>query len=359
MFKQIKNSYCCVGLMSGTSLDGLDIILCQLEKSDLGWQYQILNSTTISYSDHWRQSLLNAPLSGAKQLLKLNRRYGEWVVEQINEFLDPVKEKPDLIASHGHTVFHEPENGFNFQLGDPNIIAARTGITTVSDFRSLDVCLGGQGAPLVPIGDSLLFSDYEACVNIGGFANVSCQKNNQRIAWDVCPVNFVINRLVSKIGLAMDKNGKLGQQGNVIPELLSQLNSLIYYREKAPKSLAQEWVEKDFWPIVHTYKNSTLNDILRTCYEHFSDAIASDLNQYIQKGKILFTGGGVYNKFLMQLLKSKLKSSVVIPDNTLIDFKEALVFALLGVLRLRGEVNCLKSVTGAKRDNCSGVVTLG
>jgi anhydro-N-acetylmuramic acid kinase len=359
MYKQIKNSYCCVGLMSGTSLDGLDIVLCNLEKTEAGWRYHIQKSATITYSEARRDDLLKAWLMNGKELLKLNRRYANWVADQVNLFLEDVDEMPDLIASHGHTVFHEPKDGFNFQLGDGNIIAAKTGITTVSDFRSLCVCLGGEGAPLVPIGDMLLFSDYDACVNLGGFANVSSQIDGARVAWDICPVNFVINCLVAKTGLTMDKDGELAKQGRIIPKLKDELDIIPYYKEEAPKSLAQEWVEKEFWPIIRRYNKHALHYILRTCYEHFTDVIAADLNGFIDSGKILFTGGGVYNQYFMQLLRKKLKAEVYIPDLTLINYKEALIFALLGVLRVRGEVNCLKTVTGSKRDNCSGAVILG
>ncbi|MCU4157585.1 anhydro-N-acetylmuramic acid kinase [Carboxylicivirga sp. A043] len=358
MIKQIKNSYCCVGLMSGTSLDGLDMVLCQLEKRDNKWVFDIKRSETIDYSAEWRERLKGSPNLSGKELMLLHRNYGKWLGSAVHDFLKDESTPPDLIASHGHTVFHEPQNQFNFQLGDGNMIAAITGVSTVSDFRSLDVCLNGQGAPLVPIGDQLLFSEYEACVNIGGFVNVSCDIDGVRRAWDICPANFVINRLVGKMGLSMDENGAIGLQGKIIQVLLQELNELPYYQQTAPKSLAQEWVDNSFWPIVNKYDSHDLPDVIRTCYEHFARVISNDLNRYTSKGTLLFTGGGVFNLFLMDLIKQHCKTQVIIPEKQLVNYKEALIFALLGVLRYRGEVNCLKTVTGATHDACSGVVIL-
>ncbi len=342
--------------MSGTSLDGLDVVLCELNYIDNQWSYEFVDCSTIVYDSEMKNALKSAPILMVKELLELHRHYGKWLGEQVNDFMKGRGEEPIFIASHGHTVFHEPDVHLNFQLGDGNMIAAVTGISTVSDFRSMDVCLNGQGAPLVPVGDKLLFSDYDACVNIGGFANVSCELNGQRIAWDICPVNFVINRLISALGLSMDEGGQIGQKGMLIPELLDELDSIAYYQKAAPKSLAQEWVEDCFWPIIDRYRNFDLSDVLRTCYEHMSTAIANDINEKVSVGKVLFTGGGVYNSFLMRLIRAKLKAELVIPDKQLVEYKEALVFALLGALRYRGEINCLKSVTGADRDCSSGII---
>ncbi len=356
MIKQIKNSYCCVGLMSGTSLDGLDIVLCELERQGDDWSYALLKQQTVAYTDSWRARLQDAPGLSGRALLLLHREYGEWMAREVNTFLVDVPQQPDLIASHGHTVFHEPDKEFNFQLGDGNVLAAQTGITAIADFRSLDVCLNGQGAPLVPIGDELLFANYRACVNIGGFVNVSCRVGGERIAWDICPANFVTNRLVQPMGLSMDANGAMGAKGVVVPALQQELDALDYYQQTAPKSLSQEWVEQYVWPVIDKYEKCDVNDILRTYYEHITDVMAKNLNKHVPSGSILFTGGGVYNTFLMDLIKAKVKAEVIVPVANLVDYKEALVFAFLGLLRYRGEVNCLKSVTGASRDSSSGVI---
>ncbi|WP_439184393.1 anhydro-N-acetylmuramic acid kinase [Carboxylicivirga taeanensis] len=356
MVKQLKNSYCCVGLMSGTSLDGLDIVLCEFTWSQEQWHYTLLKHTTIAYPNTWQKRLKEAPALPGKELLMLHREYGQWLGTAVSGFLKGLKWQPDFIASHGHTVYHEPEKGFNFQLGDGNMISACTHLPVIADFRSLDVCFGGQGAPLVPIGDELLFGNYSACVNIGGFVNVSCPQSQRRIAWDICPANFVVNRLVKSIGMAMDRDGLMGQQGDLIESLQDDLSSLHYYKQSAPKSLSQEWVDEFIWPIFNNYQSYSLNDRLRTFYEHISDVIAHELSTYVSSGRILFTGGGVYNTYLMKLISEKTKSSVIVPDEVLIEYKEALVFAFLGLLRYRGEVNCLKSVTGAVCDSSSGVV---
>lgn len=356
MIKQLNNSYCCVGLMSGTSLDGLDMVMCEFAANEGQWGFKLHKQATINYSDDWRSRLKEAPLLAGRDLMLLHREYGKWVAHQVNAFLDGSIQKPDFIASHGHTIFHEPDKGLNFQLGDGNMIAALTGITTISDFRSLDVCLGGQGAPLVPIGDELLFGGYAACVNIGGFVNVSVISGQQRLAWDICPANFVVNRLVNRLGLDMDKDGAIGAAGTVIPALLTELNALSFYKTNAPKSLAQEWVEQFIWPLFNRYNDCLLGDCIRTFYEHIAHVVAADLNRMAESGRILFTGGGVYNQFLMNLIRSKLRAEVVIPEPALVEYKEALVFAFLGLLKYTGQTNCLKSVTGALHDSSSGVV---
>jgi anhydro-N-acetylmuramic acid kinase len=233
-------------------------------------------------------------------------------------------------------------------------LAASIEISTVSDFRSLDICLGGQGAPLVPIGDHLLFSDFKACVNLGGFANVSCLQEGKRVAWDVCPVNIISNKLVQANGMAYDDKGDLGRKGELITELLYELNNIEYYKQSHPKSLGQEWLEKHVEPILLSYRENGLSNVLRTYYEHVSIVMANDLKNI--SGDILFTGGGVYNTFLMELITGKLLAKVTIPNKQLIDYKEALVFALLGVLRLENENNCLATVTGARRDSSSGLI---
>ncbi len=350
-----ERSYCCVGLMSGTSCDGLDMVLCDIFYKDGKWNYELLKSTTVAYDEVWEQRLRSARTLSGYDLIDLHRQFGELIGTQVKIFV--AGEKPvDFISSHGHTVFHEPYNNLSLQIGDGATIAAYSGINTVSDFRTLDIALGGQGAPLVPIGDHFLFSEYVACVNLGGFANISMQKGNERIAWDICPVNFIANKLMKSVQLFYDDKGAIGRDGHVISGLLNELEQLPYYYESAPKSLGEEWVANHFEPILKSYKVS-LSDLLRTCYEHFSLRIASDVSQAMS-GRVLFTGGGVYNEFLMELIKEKVDLEVVNPGDELIEYKEALIFAFLGVLRWEEQINCLSSVTGARMDNCSGVINL-
>ncbi len=345
-------SYNAIGLMSGTSLDGLDIAFCKFTFHKQ-WQFEIIKSTTIDYSKEWKEKLTKAPSISGYELTKLHNQYGKFIGDSVNNFIQQNNIQVDLIASHGHTVFHQPDKRVTLQIGDGHEISVATGITTVCDFRSLDVTLGGQGAPLVPIGDKLLFSDYDYCLNLGGFANISFEENNVRFAYDICPANIILNHLTRKSGHDYDKNGALGLLGKTNSELLHKLNAIEYYKKSYPKTLGREWLEAEVIPILDETELS-VHDKLRTLYEH----IATQISQSISKkdSKMLITGGGAYNKLLVNLIKQKISSEVVIPDQNLIDYKEALIFALLGVLKMEGNVNCLASVTGAERDSSGGVI---
>lgn len=346
-------SYKAIGIMSGTSLDGLDIVLCEFSLQSK-WNFSILKSKTIDYSNEWKEKLFNAPNLSGLDLIILHKQFGQYIGESVLAFLKNTDYKIDLIASHGHTVFHQPEKKLTLQIGDGNEIASTTGIKTISDFRSMDIALGGQGAPLVPIGDKLLFAEYDYCINIGGFANISFDKNDIRFAYDICPANIVLNSLANELGYAFDKGGKLGRTGEINSKLLKELNNIDYYNKRYPKSLGKEWLDISFTPILNTFKIS-LEDQIRTIYEHIAHQITNSLpndNKY----KTLITGGGAFNEFIVELIKQKTKSQIIIPDNTIIEYKEALIFAFLGVLKLENKVNCLSSVTGAKRDSSSGVI---
>lgn len=340
-----------VGMMSGTSLDGIDLALCRFTRIAGEWKYEIIDAKTIDYPLEWTKKLKNASNLKAIDFLLLHNEYGRFIGELINEFLEG-KILPDLICSHGHTIFHQPENRFTFQLGNGAFIASGTGITTVSDFRNLDVALGGQGAPLVPIGDKLLFGEYDYCINLGGFANISFEQNNQRIAFDICPVNIILNYLAGQRGLPFDYNGELGNSGNVNNALLKSLNALEYYQQLSPKSLGREWIEQKVIPLLQG-SDLTIGDQAATFYEHISLQISKILGS---KGKILFTGGGTKNTFLLKRIRSKVTCQIVIPEEKLINFKEALIFAFLGVLASDNKINCLSSVTGAKADSVTGTV---
>ncbi|MBN2273821.1 MAG: anhydro-N-acetylmuramic acid kinase [Bacteroidales bacterium] len=348
------SNYHALGVMSGTSLDGLDLALCHFSLSDGQWSYAIHKAVTLPYPDSWQQRLKNAPSLDGLSLLLLHKEYGRYIGEQINAFLSGSNERPDLIASHGHTVFHMPENGLTFQLGDGAVLASSCNMTTITDFRSFDVALGGQGAPLVPIGDEMLFGDYDYCLNLGGFANISYHKGNKRIAFDICPVNILINDLSQKLGLQFDKNGHIGRSGKVINEILSALDALAFYSAPPPKSLSREWVEQHVLPLI-TSSSYAVPDLIRTVCLHIARQITANIDNDPSK-KILVTGGGTYNTLLMELLRDNTSSEFVIPEDNVIQYKEALIFALLGILRMRNETNCLASVTGARKDSSSGIV---
>jgi anhydro-N-acetylmuramic acid kinase len=351
-----KKDITVIGLMSGTSLDGLDIALCSFRKEEK-WHFMIIDAVTVSYDESLKQRLKDAGNMSAYDIIAFHKQYGGWTGQQVAKFLKEKNINADLMASHGHTVFHEPANRLNLQIGDGAMIAATTGITTVSDFRTLDITLGGQGAPLIPVADRDLFSEYEACVNLGGFANVSLDHNGKRTAWDISPVNFVLNELSRKLGMDFDKNGETGRKGNIIPELFKALEKLNYYSLKAPKSLGAEWTEYNITPLLKHYEANPVENLMATFYEHISERISHDLNRY-NVSKALFTGGGAKNIYLMELIQQKFNGEVIIPDEIIIDFKEALGFAYLGLLRALELPNCLSSVTGAIRDSCSGVVHL-
>lgn len=341
--------------MSGTSLDGLDLAAVEFYYDRGKWDFQITAAETVAYSPDWETRLLGSTELSGEKLMQLHTDYGRFLGKGIKQFMNATGFKPEIIASHGHTVFHQPEKHFTFQVGNGADIAAETGITTVADFRTGDVALGGQGAPLVPVGDRLLFSEYDSCLNLGGFANISFEKNNTRLAFDICPVNFVLNFLAQKEGLPFDKNGNLGKKGSVDEKLLEQLNNISFYKQAPPKSLGKEWMDHNFFPLIENLPVS-IPDKLRTVYQH----IAVQIGKTIPKnGKVLVTGGGAFNTFLIEQIKMHSSAEIIIPEKQIIDYKEALVFAFLGLLRYLGEVNCYASVTGAKKDSSLGVVFPG
>ena len=352
--------YNVIGLMSGTSLDGVDIALCNFKFIGENWKFKILKAKTYEYNDAWKQKLTLASEISGFEFIKLHKTYGKYIGQLINNFLKATTIKVDLISSHGHTVFHLPKEQINFQIGDAAMIASETGINTVSDFRSLDIALQGQGAPLVPIGDKLLFNKYDFCLNLGGFANISfSNKNNERIAYDICPANMALNELANTKFLDFDKNGELGRKGKISEKLLKELNAIEYYKKTAPKSLGKEWYTAVFKSITDKHEID-FYDKIRTTYEHIAIQLAKSFNNKTAKTNrtVLITGGGALNSFLIEILKSKTNANIIIPKKEVVEYKEALIFAFLGILRFRNEINSLTSVTGAKQDNCSGIVHL-
>ncbi len=349
-----KTSFKAIGVMSGTSLDGLDIAAVNFHFKKGKWSFKLVTAETISYSEEWKNQLKTAPTYSEEKLTKLNSDYGCLIGEEVVRFIRSKNFVPDSIASHGHTIFHQPENKYTLQIGYGAEIAALTGVITVSDFRTGDVALGGQGAPLVPVGDKLLFSEFDYCLNLGGFANISFEKNGKRMAYDNCPVNFVLNQFAEIAGLPYDLNGELGEQGTVDTKLLESLNALPYYKNPAPKSLGREWVEDEFYPVLKQFDIPD-PDKMRTVYEHIAIQIANAISG---TGTMLITGGGAFNSFLIERIKALTNTEIFLPGKEIIDFKEAIIFAFLGVLRLKNINNCLASVTGASRDSCGGLVFL-
>lgn len=358
------NSYTLLGAMSGTSLDGLDLACCHFNLgSDGKWAYTILAAETIPYDEAWHQRLSGLMQTDALTFVKTDRALGKWMGEQVRSFMDRQHVQPQAVASHGHTVFHQPEEGLTVQIGQGFSMMVASGIPVINDFRSLDVALGGHGAPLVPLGDALLFSDYAYCLNLGGIANISATKEGSRIAYDICPANGVLNYLARRLGQAYDPDGSIAAGGQLLPGLLHHLNALPYYAQQPPKSLGYEWVEAEALPLIASTE-APVADLLYTVCEHIAQQIALSVSRLRSPGvsareQLLATGGGAFNRHLMNRIDQHLAPfgvEVILPDAQTISFKEALIFAFLGALRLRGEPNCLQSVTGAASDSSGGVI---
>lgn len=344
------NKVIVIGVMSGTSLDGLDLCQCVFNKKDLS-DFKILNSVTYEYPKKILNKLRDIFKKNSSEIDEIDVEYGVFIGKSVNRFIGEYKiNKVDLISSHGHTVFHQPENGKTLQIGSGKLIQKITNLKTVNNFRTQDLSMSGQGAPLVPIGDKILFSKFKYCLNLGGFVNISIKSRNKIIAYDICPLNTVLNFYSKKIGYNYDIDGKLSKKGKINYDLLNKLNSIRFYLNKYPKSLGIEFVNNKIFPLIDDFK-IPVQDILATFVKH----VAFQINQNISDSKeVLVSGGGVFNKNLIHTLKNDYNINIHIPLKEIIEFKEALIFGLLGVLRMENKINCLKSVTGAKKDHCSG-----
>lgn len=346
------SEYSIIGVMSGTSLDGLDIVKCTFKKHE-NWNYKINKGITIKYSEKWINILKKLHTKPISEVKKTSILYGKLIGDEVRKFADKNNFKYDFVCSHGHTIFHQPKNNFTLQIGDGQAIANKTNKLTISNFRELDVQLNGQGAPLVPIGDLHLFNEYKYCLNLGGFANISIKQKNQIKAFDICPANIILNHISRKLGLEYDNNGNIGRQGHCNKELLEKLNNITFYKQKEPKSLSREWLEKNILSLKEIQLLSA-KDLLATFYEH----IGFQIGRLLIDNSVLISGGGAHNSFLCEKIKENSTSQIIIAENHIIDFKEALIFGFLGVLRIREENNCLKEVTGALKDSCGGEINL-
>jgi len=342
--------------MSGSSLDGIDLALCRFSFEGIRWNFKVEATSTYNYPAEWTQMLKTAPQLPTKDLFALNTKYSQYIGKRIVEFISTFKLQPDYIASHGHTVFHEPAQGFSYQMGDGALLAQITKVATISDFRNKDITHGGQGAPLVPIGDELLFGDYKACLNVGGIANISYREGDHRIGYDICGANQLLNGLSEKINLPYDDEGRIASTGNVIPELLGHLNENEFFQKPYPKSLSNQFVQQYLVSPLLDY-NAEIPDKMATAVEHIALQVAAILDK-LSPGNVLVTGGGAKNRFLIKTLAQLTPHMLVVPHEKLIDFKEAIVFAFMGALRVNESVNCLASVTGARQDSVCGRIDL-
>ncbi|WP_418604553.1 anhydro-N-acetylmuramic acid kinase [Hwangdonia sp.] len=352
----MKSKFNVIGVMSGTSLDGIDVVYVTFEYKNT-WRFEIKQAETMAYTNEWQHILKNLVSYSSDKLVQIDKDYTLYLANVINNFIKKHHIKHlDAVCSHGHTALHQPEKKLTYQIGNLPNIANLLNTKVVCDFRFQDVEFGGQGAPLVPIGDKLLFSEYQYCINLGGFANVSYEAENKRVAFDICPVNIVLNYYVKQLGFDYDDKGEIASTGTVNKELLEELNCLSFYKETPPKSLGLEWVNTHIFPLIDAFELE-IKDVLRTFVEHAAIQIAHIIGSDKQK-TVLLTGGGAYNTFFVESIKQRSKTWIVIPSKTIVEFKEALIFAFLGVLKLRGEINCLQSVTGAKKDHSSGKIYL-
>jgi anhydro-N-acetylmuramic acid kinase len=361
--------YRAIGLMSGSSLDGLDIAFTEFVESGGKWSYEVFYSECISYDNQWKDRLKNATSLSAVEYLRLHSSYGHYTGQLVNEFIEKNKlhHQVQLVASHGHTVFHEPSSNMTAQLGDGAAIAAVTGINVVSDLRAMDIALGGQGAPIVPIGEKLLFNHHSLLLNLGGIANISLHNGGAYTAFDICPANRVLNLIAEKAGKGFDEDGALASKGFVRDEVLAHLNQLDYYKQTFPKSLSNKFGTDTVFPMFQK-ANLSPYDAMRTMVEHICIQITRTVGKLLntapsnKPNEILVTGGGAHNSFLINRLKETLRGlgvSVEVPHPTVVDYKEALIMALLGLLRWREENTVMHSVTGASRSSIGGAVWMG
>lgn len=356
----MKNTnYHILGVMSGTSLDGIDLAEINFSLLDGIWEYDIIKAETIAYPSIWKNRLQEAISCSQKEIEIVNSEYTVFLGEVISEFISRNQIKNlDIVCSHGHTIWHQPKKGITLQIGNLPEIASLINQKVVCNFRVQDVTLGGNGAPLVPIGDRLLFAEYDYCLNLGGFANVSFEdkslhnQESKRIAYDICPANIVLNYLTEQLGFLFDEGGAIARHGMLSEELFQKLNDLTFYNMTPPKSLGLEWVKKEIFPLMKP-SSITIEDKLHTVTEHIAFQLS---NQFAEGSTVLVTGGGAFNIYLLERIKYYKKINLIIPTPTLVEYKEALIFGLLGILKLRNENNCLKSVTGAEKDHCSGII---
>lgn len=347
--------YRIIGMMSGSSLDGLDLVSVVFETAD-GLSFHIEAAESLPYSDEWRKRLASAHCLSGLELSFLDTDYGRFVGEQIREFAERHCLSAQAVAMHGHTVFHEPHKGLTLQIGNGAAVSAACGLPVVCKFRDKDVALGGEGAPLVPIGDRLLFGQYTYCLNLGGIANISYEENGRRLAFDVTTCNMVLNHLARRLGQAFDCEGATAAGGRPIETLRAELDALDFYRQAPPKSLGREWFEQIQQPIYLNYiaQGYPEADLLRTSVEHIAAQIGRVCRQ---SGRMLITGGGAFNTFLVDCIRAACpRLDCKADDRLLVEYKEALIFAFLGLLRLQNRANCLHSVTGAVRDHVGGCV---
>jgi anhydro-N-acetylmuramic acid kinase len=348
-----------IGLMSGSSMDGLDFVCCDFDFKDSKPNHHIIASETIPYSHDLIERLEHSADLDSRSLLAFHTEFGLRIGEKVREAIKRHKiDEIDLIGFHGHTVFHEPESHFSFQLGSAHGLSTTTGLPVVSDFRNTDMSLKGHGAPLVPVAEADLFPGFRAFLNLGGIANLGLHKESHITGFDVCPFNMAMNEVASLRGMDFDENGTLASHGEVIEGLLKDLSAISFYNLEGPRSIDRQWYMMQFQPVVRNYERvHKAESVLRTLIEHFSSLISQVLNKELQpEDKTMISGGGAKNSFFISMLREKTKSQIILPENEVIDYKEAIIFAYLAMLRVMNRNNVLSSVTGAERNSVGGAL---
>jgi anhydro-N-acetylmuramic acid kinase len=345
--------YQAIGIMSGSSLDGLDICAVKFTYESKQWSFSFLASEVFPFSDSLLAQLQKVRALSGLELTQLDMELGTWIGQKVNHLIKTNDLTIDVIGSHGHTVFHQIDERFSLQIGNGQVIAQSTDIPVVADFRLQNILLGGQGAPLVPIGDWHLFHDFDIYINLGGIANVTIKREDQLMAGDVVPCNQVLNALSTRLGFSYDDKGRFARQGKLLEDWLNALKANNFYKQALPKSISNEWIHNTY---LQNLPDADTKDLLHS----FSTFIAHEITDLIpdqHPQKVLVTGGGAYNDFLIDLIqKQRPLARITVPPSQLIDFKEALIFALMAVLKLENLPNCLASYTGAKKDLSTGVV---
>lgn len=363
----MKN-YHVLGVMTGSSLDGVDIVYTKITASEKKYSYEILMTDCVKMPAKWKLRISQLVLQNAVTYLKTSAFFGQFLGEILLDFItrNQIENQLDFIASHGQTIFHQPENKFSSQIGDGSVIAAITGFPVICDFRSVDVALGGQGAPVAPIANKLFYPEYSLFLNLGGIGNLAANINGKYVAFDFTAVNLILDKIAKELELEYDDEGKIAAFGNFSETLFDSLNHSIYYNKSYPKSLSGGWVSKVMLPIISRSPLSHA-DKLHTVVYHVAYQLKNAISMieakenisFSKNDKMLATGGGVFNRFLMQIIQEKIGVSVTIPDHQIIKFNEAVLMALMGVMRVRQETNIMSSVTGATYDTIGGAIYEG
>lgn len=352
--------YNIIGIMSGSSMDGVDLAHCSITKDGESYDFQINHGETIEFNENWRIRLSQLRKQSALNYVKTDIFFGYYLGELCNDFIQKNNLEVDFIASHGHTAFHDPIKGVTAQVGDGQSISAKTNLPVITDFRRMDVAKFGEGAPLVTLADDLLFNSYDFCLNLGGFANISCSQTAGRVGYDICANNILLNRIARDLGQSFDEDGKIADSGSINYELLGELNAIEYYEKPYPKSLNRDWINKELWHIVRSYRETSLEDRMATLVDHIAGQIGKNIDALSQghsEGKkVLITGGGAFNNTLIDYIKSHTDAELVVPEDKLVNYKESLAFALLGALRVQNKVNVIGNGTGAKENSIAGAL---